>query len=121
MVDIVKLLLAVAIFIAGCFAYYLLPEWVGQDVSILIRVAVLLVSLVVALAVAATSAQGASFIEFSKGSRTELRKMVWPSGPETRQTTIVVLVAVVIVALFLWLIDSIVFEIIYDFLLGVDD
>ncbi len=121
MIDKIKLAIAVAILFGGGYAYYQLPELVGQDVSVLIRFAVLALAVVVAVAIAATSAQGASFIEFSKGSRTELRKMVWPSGAETRQTTLVVLVAVVIVALFLWLIDSIVFEIIYDWLLGVDD
>lgn len=121
MVDKVKLLLAAAILIGGGYAYYQLPELIGQEVSILIRFAVLLVAIIVAIGVAATSTQGASFIEFSKGSRTELRKMVWPTGAETRQTTLIILVAVVLVALFLWMIDSIVFEIIYDFLLGVDD
>ncbi len=121
MVDKIKLALAAAILIGGGYAYYQLPELMGQDVSVLIRFAVLAVALVAAIGVAATSSQGAAFIEFSKGSRTELRKMVWPSGAETRQTTLVVLIAVVIVALFLWLIDSIVFEVIYDWLLGVDD
>ena len=121
MVDKVKLLIAAVILIGGGYAYYQLPDLIGQEVSILIRFAVLLVAIVVAAGVALTSAQGASFIEFSKGSRTELRKMVWPTGAETRQTTLIVLVAVVLIALFLWMIDSIVFELIYDFLLGVDD
>ncbi len=121
MVDKIKLLLAVLILFGGGYAYYQLPDLVGQDVSIVIRILVLLAAIVIAAFVAAMSTQGASFIEFSKGSRTELRKMVWPTWPETRQTTLIVLVAVVIVALFLWMIDSIVFEVIYDFLLGVDD
>ena len=47
--------------------------------------------------------------------------MVWPTRAETIQTTGIVLVLVVIVALFLWLIDAVVFQIIYDLLLGVDD
>ena len=120
MIDKVKLVLAVLIMSAGVYGYYQLPALMGQDVSILLRVALLLVSLIVALGVAATSAQGAALIEFSKGSRTELRKMVWPTRQETIQTTMIVLVAVVIVAIFLWLIDMAVFEVIYDLLLGVD-
>jgi len=56
-------------------------------VSILLRVGLLIVSLLVAVGIAATSAQGGALIEFSKGSRAELRKMVWPSRQETMQTT----------------------------------
>lgn len=120
MIDKVKLAIAVLIMGAGVYGYYQLPALMGQEVSVLLRVGLLLVSLVIALGIAATSAQGSSLIEFSKGSRTELRKMVWPSRQETIQTTLIVLVMVVVIAIFLWLIDMAVFEIIYDFLLGVD-
>jgi len=121
MIDKVKLGLAALVLFAGVFAYYQLPQLMGADVSILLRVGAMLVALVIALAIAASSQYGASLIEFSKGSRTELRKMVWPTRAETMQTTGIVLVLVVIVALFLWAIDAIVFQAIYDFLLGVDD
>lgn len=121
MIDKVKLVVAAAILIGGMYAYYQLPSWMGADVSILLRVGIALVSIVVALAVAATSQQGMALIDFSKGSRIELRKMVWPTRPETIQTTIIVIVLVVIVALFLWLIDAAVFNIIYDYLLGIDN
>ncbi len=121
MIDKVKLGIALAVLFAGVAAYYQLPQLLGQEVSILIRVGVILLALVVAAFIAASSQYGASLIEFSKGSRTELRKMVWPTRAETIQTTGIVLVLVVIVALFLWLIDAVVFQIIYDLLLGVDD
>lgn len=121
MIDKVKLGIAALILIAGFYGYYQLPALMGQDVSVLVRVAVVLVSIAVALGVAASSSYGSTLIEFSKGSRTELRKMVWPTRAETIQTTMIVLVLVVIVALFLWAIDALVFNIIYDFLLGVDD
>ena len=111
---------ALAILVGGIYGYYELPNLLGQEVSILARVALLLVAIVLAAGVAATSESGLALIEFSKGSRTELRKMVWPTRAETIQTTIIVLVLVVIVALFLWFIDAIVFNLIYDLLLGVD-
>lgn len=120
-IDKVKLGVALLVFLAGVVAYYQLPQIMGEDVSILLRVGVVLVALVAAAAIAASSQYGASLIEFSKGSRTELRKMVWPTRPEVIQTTGIVLVLVVIIALFLWAIDAIVFEVIYDLLLGVDD
>ena len=121
MIDKVKLAIAVLVLVLGIYGYYELSALIGQEVSILLRFGLLLVSIIVALGIAATSAQGAAFIEFSKGSRTELRKMVWPTRQEATQTTMVVLVMVVIIAIFLWLVDMAVFEIIYDLLLGVDD
>lgn len=121
MIDKVKIVAALAIALAGIYGYYQLPQYMGQDVSILWRVGLVLVALVVSAGVAVSSQYGASFIGFAKGARTELRKMVWPSRQETVQTTIIVLVLVVLVAIFLWLIDMAVFEIIYDWLLGVDD
>lgn len=120
MIDKVKIALALLVMGGGIYGYYLLPEWMGPDVSILLRVALVLVSLVVALGIAATSAPGAALIEFSKGSRTELRKMVWPTRQETIQTTMIVLVMVVLVAIFLWLIDMAVFKVIFDLILGVN-
>jgi preprotein translocase subunit SecE len=120
MIDKIKIGFAALILVAAFVAYYQLPSYLGQDVSILIRVGVALVGIIVALAVAATSQYGMALIDFSKGSRVELRKMVWPTRPETIQTTGIVLVLVVIIAIFLWLIDAAVFNIIYDLLLGVD-
>lgn len=117
----VKLIVAFVVLIAGIFVYYKLPDLVGGDVSTLAPVAALLVSILASLGIAATSESGRALIEFSKGSQIELRKMVWPTRQETIQTTMIVMVMVVLVALFLWLIDIAVFEVIYDLLLGVDD
>ena len=121
MIDKAKLAIALAVLFAGFFAYYQLPQILGQEVSILVRVGAIILAVVVAAAIAASSRYGASLIEFSKGSRTELRKMVWPTRAETIQTTGIVFVVVVLIALFLWLIDAVVFQVIYDLLLGVDD
>jgi preprotein translocase subunit SecE len=120
MIDKIKLVIALLILLAGVVTYYQLQSWTGNEVSILIRVGVVLVAVVAALGIAASSQHGMALIDFSKGSRIELRKMVWPTRPETIQTTIYVLVLVVLVALFLWLVDAIVFQVIYDLLLGID-
>ena len=121
MIDKLKLSIAALILVLGFYGYYELPTLMGQEVSILLRVALVLVSIVIAAGVAISSSYGAGLIEFAKGSRTELRKMVWPTFNEVTRTTAIVLVLVVIVALFLWAIDALVFNLIYDFLLGVDD
>ena len=118
--DKVKLILAALIALAGLYGYYELPSLLGPDASILWRAGLVLVTLVAAAGIVATSEMGLSFIEFAKGSRIELRKMVWPTGSEARQMTLIVLVAVILVALFLWMVDAIVFQIVYDWLLGVE-
>jgi preprotein translocase subunit SecE len=120
MIDKIKIGASILILVAGIVAYYQMPSLMGPDVSILLRVGVALGAIVAALIVAATSQYGMALIDFSKGSRIELRKMVWPTRPETVQTTIIVLILVVLVALFLWAIDAAVFNLIYDLLLGVD-
>ena len=50
--------------------------------------------------------KGAAFWTLVKGSRTEIRKVVWPTRQETVQTTMIVVAVVVVVALFLWALDS---------------
>ena len=57
--------------------------------------------------IAAKTSKGAAFIEFAKEARTEVRKVVWPTRQETMQTTIIVMVATLIVALLLWGLDSV--------------
>jgi preprotein translocase subunit SecE len=42
---------------------------------------------------------------YIQGSRTELRRMVWPTRRETVQTTLMVVVVVLILAIFIWALD----------------
>lgn len=51
-------------------------------------------------------------IQFFKDARLEMRKVVWPTRQETLQATLMVLVAVVVMAILLWLIDMALFRII---------
>ena len=41
-----------------------------------------------------------------KEARSEIRRVVWPSWDETFQTTMIVLVLILVFALLLWLLDS---------------
>ena len=77
-----------------------------SDQSLLYRVLGIVALGVVAALVAFQTAKGASFWTLVKGSRTEIRKVVWPTRQETVQTTLIVLGFVVLVALFLWGLDS---------------
>ena len=60
----------------------------------------------VAAGIALTTQKGAAFREMLKEARVELRKVIWPTRVETGQTTAIVVVVVLIVALILWALDS---------------
>ncbi|MFK8050329.1 MAG: preprotein translocase subunit SecE [Halioglobus sp.] len=77
-----------------------------SDQSLLYRVLGIVALAAVAALVALQTAKGAAFWALIKGSRTEIRKVVWPTRQETVQTTLIVVAVVVVVALFLWGLDS---------------
>ena len=56
--------------------------------------------------VALQTAKGAAFWALVKGSRTEIRKVVWPTRQEAVQTTLIVLAFTILVALLLWGLDA---------------
>ena len=66
----------------------------------------MLFGLIVAAAIFIKSAQGERLLHFVKETRIELRKVVWPTREETIKTTGFVLIAVIIVAIFLWIVDA---------------
>jgi preprotein translocase subunit SecE len=57
--------------------------------------------------VASKTNKGKWVLEFFRDSRMELRKVVWPTREETMQTTLVVAVMVIILALVLWGMDGV--------------
>ena len=99
--DSLKWVLVVALVAVGVYgnSFY-------ADQSLLYRVLALLVLAVVAGFIALQTAQGAGFWDLVKGSRTEIRKVVWPTRQETVQTTVIVVGFVIVVALLLWGLDS---------------
>jgi len=82
----------------GAFYYY-------ADTSLLLRVVGLLVALVVSTVIALLTAPGKSAWAFIKDSRTEVRKVVWPTRKETGQTTLFVIAAVIVMGFFFFLLD----------------
>ena len=77
-----------------------------SDQSLLYRVLGIVAIAAVAGLLALQTAKGASFWALVKGSRTEIRKVVWPTRQETVQTTMIVVAFVLLVALILWGLDS---------------
>lgn len=93
-------LLIVVVFLAN---YYIDPL---QLITTLYKVLVLLGGLVIAGFVFFKSPQGVRLNVFSRETKIELRKVVWPTKDETIKTTGMIMVAVVIVAIFLWIVDA---------------
>ncbi len=111
-IDKVKLLAAISIVVAGLAGFYIL-----ETNSDLVRTGLLIVSLIAAVAVALTSTPGQNAWEFAKSARVEFRRIVWPNRKDTVQTTLIVIVMVVLIGLFLWMLDTISFWAIYDLFL----
>ncbi|EPB99950.1 preprotein translocase subunit SecE [Litchfieldella anticariensis FP35 = DSM 16096] len=76
------------------------------DQAILYRVLGVVAVCALAAVVALTTAKGRSLVELARSARKEIQRVVWPTRPETVQTTAIVLVAVLVVGLMLWLIDT---------------
>jgi preprotein translocase subunit SecE len=102
MLDKIKLLIAVMLVIAGVAGYYYLAE-----MPALVRVLMVLGGLVAGAAVMYYTAPGKAFFVYAGEARDEARKVVWPTRKETIQTTGIVLAFVFVMALFLWVVDSI--------------
>jgi len=113
MIDKLKIAAAVVIVIAGVVAYYYL-----SDYSPLVRVGAVLASVVIGLLVALSSAPGQAAWEFAKGSRLEVRKVVWPTRRETAQATLSVILLVIAVGVMIWVIDVLLYWVVYDLVLG---
>jgi len=98
--DTIKLLMALVLLGFGIAGFYYL-----ENESQLYRILGLLVVALVAVGIVYTTAMGKRIAGFMGDSRTEVRKVVWPSRQETIQTTLIVIVAVFLIGVFLWLLD----------------
>ena len=104
--DSLKLGGAAVLLVGGILAFYYFSE-----VSTLLRVIALLVISGGAAAIAFQTERGRALWQFISDSRMEVRKVVWPTRQETLQTTLVVVVMVLILGIVLWLFDMILMSI----------
>ncbi len=101
MADKIKLLLAFLMVVAGIAGFYYLSESAA-----VLRLASILIGLLLGAVVAWSSGPGKRFLSFGKDSVAESKRVVWPTRKETMQTTGVVILFAVTMALFLWAVDS---------------
>ncbi len=112
--DRVKLVLATIVLLAGIGGYY----YFGQVVQSM-RVMGVLAAILIAAGIAAFTGFGRMTRSYVRESQFEMRKVVWPGRDTVLRTTIVIAIAVIIIAALLGLIDFILKKIILDWLLKV--
>lgn len=101
MSDKIKLAFAFLLLAGGIAGYYLLADHAAA-----LRVIAVLVGVVSAGVVASLSVPGGQFVAFSRESWAETKRVSWPTRKETLQTTGVVFLLVVVIAIFLWIVDA---------------
>lgn len=100
--DSVKWVLVFVLLAAAVAGNFML-----EQMSVLLRAGGVIVLFAVAAGIAVSTVKGAGFVNFAKESRTEVRKVVWPTRQETMQTTMIIVVTTLIVALLLWGLDAV--------------
>jgi preprotein translocase subunit SecE len=112
--DTLLLLISVLMLLGGIIAYYYY-----QDLAITpVRVAALIAVTLLASWVAAQSQKGSAFFRFLKESDIERRKVVWPTHQEAVQTSLMVIVVVIIISLFLACVDWVIGTLVRSLLSG---
>jgi preprotein translocase subunit SecE len=99
--DKAKIAIAVACVVLGLAGYYYFA-----DTALVLRVLMVLGGLAAGAFVAWTSAPGKEFFAFAQESWQEAGRVSWPTRKETLQTTAIVFAFVVVMALFLFAVDS---------------
>lgn len=99
--DKLKIALAFGCVVLGVWGYYAF-----QDIAMVLRVLMVLAGLLAAAGVAWLSEPGKAFFAFAQDSWQEAGRVSWPTRKETLQMTAVVFVFVVVMALFLFAVDT---------------
>ncbi len=83
----------------GAFYYF-------EQLPAAVRWVIMLAGLAAAGGIAYLSNPGKALFAFVRGSNVELRRVVWPNRKETLQTTLVILIVVLVLAVLLWGVDG---------------
>jgi len=102
--DFVKWAL-VLVFLAAAVA----GNYIYGEQSVLYRAIGVVFAIAIAGLISIQTEKGRTAVTFIKESKTEIRKVVWPTRQEAVQTTGIVLVATLIMSIILWGLDSVLF------------
>jgi preprotein translocase subunit SecE len=111
--DNVLVGLAVLIALAGLVGFTFF-----SDYPLIARIGILVGGLVIGAGIAWFTVPGKRFLAFAQDAWEETRKVTWPTGKETVQTTGVVFLFVTVMAIFLFAVDHAIEFGLYDLLLG---
>ncbi len=100
--DTPLLIAALALLVGGLVAFYYFDPQLGK----LARLGLLLAGVAGSVALVSRTGTGATIWDYLKGANIERKKVAWPTRQESVQTTLVIAVFVVIVALIMWGLDS---------------
>ena len=99
--DKLKIGVAIGCVVLGLWAYYYFADTVQ-----VLRVLMVLGGLLLGAGIAWLSEPGRQFFAFAQDAWAEAGRVAWPTRKETIQTTAVVFAFVVVMALFLFAVDS---------------
>ncbi len=111
--DYIKLVVAAALAVLGLVGYYFL-----SDNALVFRVLSVAGGLLLGGIVGYFTRPGQVAAAFTRESIVEVKKVVWPTRKETLQTTGVVFLFVIAMALFLFVSDKTLEWALYDVILG---
>ena len=99
--NYIKWFFGLSIMASGVFgnSYYAMQP-------LLYRVLGVVVVFLLGLVVIINTTEGREAMKIILDSRTEIRRVIWPTRVETIQTTLIVLVAITIAGVMLWAMDS---------------
>ena len=99
--DTLKWLLALLVFGAAVVgnSYFV-------EVAFLYRVLGVVFLFIIGLVIISFTSFGSNSIKLMRESRTEIRKVVWPTRMETTQTFLVVFTSIIVLCLFFWGLES---------------
>ncbi|WP_097462444.1 preprotein translocase subunit SecE [Mangrovitalea sediminis] len=101
--DVLKWLVVFVLIAVGVVGNYYY-----SSSSVLYRVLALVAMGIVAAVIAMQTDRGRRFARLLKEAKVEIRKVVWPTRQELVQTTVIVIVFVLVVALLMWGMDSLI-------------
>ncbi|MBF0803757.1 MULTISPECIES: preprotein translocase subunit SecE [unclassified Neisseria] len=111
--DVFKLAIAVALVVAGLWAFYNV-----QNLSIYVRVLFPVVGVIVGLLIIFYWCDfGRRLVVYVRDSVVEFKKVVWPSRQDAVRMTFFVVVFVAVLSLFIYAVDSLISWLFFDLLL----
>ena len=99
-IDIFKFLVALVVLTLSLVGFYYYSE-----APKILRVLGVLAGIIVSLVIVSQTLKGRQTIDFVRDAQVEVRKIVWPTRQETSQTTLFVIIVVIIFAILLWVLD----------------